>query len=157
MTGWRIVAIIAALALVVAYAGLSGAWVATGSAWSLSLTRPPWQPPDAVFGLAWAYNFTALAVVGIALSLRLAPGPLVTYLIVFAASVVAACAWAWLFYAQRDLTWSSVALTCAALLTVVLVVIAWRDTAWTGLVLLPYQLWLIIATSLSWGYRALNP
>ena len=157
MTGWRIGAIIVSLALVLAYAGLSGAWVATGSSWYLSLARPPWQPPDPVFGLAWAYNFTALAVVGIALSLRLSPAPLVTYLVLFGVSVIAACAWAWLFYVQRDLTWSAVALTCAALLTVGLVVVAFREAAWTGIVLLPYQVWLVIATSLSWGYRALNP
>mgnify|MGYP007028594314 CR=1 FL=1 len=29
--------------------------------------------------------------------------------------------------------------------------------AWLGWVLVPYVLWLAIATSLSWGYVALNP
>jgi tryptophan-rich sensory protein len=42
------------------------------------------------------------------------------------------------------------------MLTVPLVVIAWQARPWAGLVLVPYQAWLVVATFLSAGYWALN-
>jgi tryptophan-rich sensory protein len=67
MTPWRLAAAVAAVGLVVLYAFGSGRWVATGSSWYQSLEQPSWQPPGAVFGLAWTYNFLALGVVGVAM------------------------------------------------------------------------------------------
>ena len=151
----RAVAVAIAIGLVVAYAVLSGLWVSTGSAWYLALPRPSWQPPDAVFGLAWTYNFAALAAVGIVLALRLPLRPLVAYLGLFALSVVAAVLWAWLFYVPHELVAAAVSLTACALITIGPVVIAWRSAWWCGALLLPYQAWLAVATSLSWGYVAL--
>ena len=148
----RVVAVVVAIGIVVAYALLSGLWVSTGSSWYLALEQPAWQPPDAVFGLAWSYNFTALAAVGIVLALRLPPRPLVAYLGLFTISVIAAVLWAWLFYVPHQLVAAAVSLTACALITIGLVVIAWREAWWCGALLLPYQAWLLVASSLSWGY-----
>lgn len=152
----RTLAAIVAVGIVIAYAGLSGVWVSTNTGWYLSLPRPPWQPPDAVFGLAWAYNFTILAVIGVVLALRMPPRPLAAYLIVFAASVMAAILWAWLFYVPHELVAAAISLTACALLTLPMVVLAWREAWWCGALLLPYQAWLVTASSLSWGYAVLT-
>lgn len=154
MTLTRAASAIVVIGLVLAYATLSGLWVSTGSAWYLALEAPAWQPPNALFGLAWAYNFTVLAVIGVVLALRLEPGPLIGYLVAFAVSVAAAVLWAWLFYVPHQLVAATVCLAACALVTVVMVVIAWREAWWCGVLLLPYQAWLCIATSLSWGYAA---
>lgn len=146
----------AAVAIVVAYAGLSGVWVSTNAGWYLSLPRPSWQPPDPVFGLAWAYNFTILAIVGVVLSLRMLPQPLVAYLVAFATSVTAAILWAWLFYVPHHLVAAALCLSVCALLTIAMVVLAWREAWWCGALLLPYQAWLVVASSLSWGYVVLT-
>lgn len=153
---WRTFAAIAAVGIVVAYAGLSGVWVSTNSAWYLSLPRPAWQPPGSVFGLAWAYNFTVLAVIGVVLALRMQPRPLTAYLLFFATSVTAAILWAWLFYVPHQLVGAAICLTACALLTIPMVVLAWREAWWCGALLLPYQAWLITASSLSWGYVVLT-
>ena len=142
--------------LVVVYAVGSGRWVATDSGWYQSLAQPPWQPPPPVFGLAWSYNFLALAVVGIALSLQASGDTVAWFLGLFSLSIVAALAWAYLFYGPHDLTSAAIALTLCALVTMPMVVIAWSQQWWLGALLVPYQLWLLIASSLSWGYRALN-
>lgn len=155
-TPWRLVAVVVTVALVVAYAVGSGRWVTTGSAWYLDLRQPPWQPPPPVFGVAWAYNFLAIASVGILLSWR-APATRVTvFLAVLAVSIGLAIAWAYLFYGAHSLTAAAVALTGCALLTVVPVTVAFLEQPWLGAVLIPYQVWLVIATSLSWGYVVLN-
>ena len=59
--------------------------------------QPAWQPPGAVFGLAWTYNFIALGVVGVAMSLA-PPGRVATFLVALGVTIVLAVAWAYLFY-----------------------------------------------------------
>ena len=55
-------------------------------------------------------------------------------------------------------TWriAAVALSAAALLTVPIVVIGFLTAPLWGIALLPYQVWLILAASLSWGYVRLH-
>lgn len=156
MTAVRVTAAVIAVLLVAVYALGSGRWVTTSAPWYLSLHTPPWQPPGAVFGLAWAYNFTVLAIVGVAMSVSASGRALTAYLLVFAVSIVLALLWAWLFYGPHRLLESAVALSLAAIVTVAMLVIAFRQSGWMGGVLVPYELWLIIASSLSWGYWVLN-
>jgi len=155
MTAWRVAAAVAAIGLVVAYAVGSGRWVSTGSTWYQSLDQPAWQPPPAVFGLAWTYNFLALAVVGVAIAL-VGSGPRVAvFLGVLAVTIALAIAWAYLFYVPHSLVPSAVALTACALLTFVPLAVAFQERSWLGILLVPYQLWLLVAASLAWGYVAL--
>lgn len=149
---WRIGAVAASVVLVVLYAVGSGRWVSTGSSWYLALEQPWWQPPPWVFGLIWPYNFLMLIVVGIAVSLRASPPRVTALLVILAVTVALAIAWAYLFYVPHELTWAAVCLTGAAVLTLPIVGIAFGQALWMGLVLLPYQVWLFLATSLSWGY-----
>ena len=123
MTTWRILAALAAVALVVVYAVGSGVWVSTNPGWYAGLARPSWQPPDVVFGLIWPYNFIALAVVGVIVAQRGSAGQVGAWLGIAAVSVVCALSWAYLFYVPHQLTASAVALAGAAALTAVLVVV----------------------------------
>jgi benzodiazapine receptor len=154
---WRVIAVVVAVALVVAYAVGSGRWVTTGSAWYLSLEQPAWQPPPAVFGLAWSYNFIVLGIVGVAMALQAPPVRVSGYLVAFAVSIALAIGWAYLFYVPHSLVASAAALTLAAVVTVIPVALAFAERAWMGWLLVPYLAWLAIATSLSWGYVALAP
>lgn len=156
VTTWRIVAALAAVALVVVYALGSGVWVSTNPGWYAGLARPSWQPPDAVFGLIWPYNFIALAVVGVIVAQRGSPGQVGVWLGVAVASVVCALSWAYLFYVPHHLTASAVALAGAAALTAVLVVITWTVTRGGAVALVPYVIWVGLATSLAFGYARLN-
>lgn len=157
MTSWRLLASVGAVALVVAYAVGSGVWVSANPGWYASLARPAWQPPDAVFGLIWPYNFVALAVVGVLVAQRGSPAAVAAWLGVGAASVVCALAWAYLFYVPHRLVGAGVALAGAAALTAVLVGITWTVTRGGALALLPYLVWVCLATSLAFGYARLNP
>ena len=148
--------VITSLSTVAVYAVGSGVLVGSGDGWYRSLTSPRWQPPDAIFGIAWTYNFVMLAVVaiqvarhGTGLQMGLWAGSL-------AVSVVFALGWAWLFYSQHALWMASVSLIIAAACTVPLVIAAWGSAAWAGVVLLPYLAWLCIASSLAVGYATLN-
>jgi tryptophan-rich sensory protein len=43
-----------------------------------------------------------------------------------------------------------------ALLTIPVLLIAFKASVGVGLLLVPYQLWVIAATTISWGYAKLN-
>ena len=144
------------VSLVALYAIGSGFWVNTGDGFYRSLKRPFWQPPDFVFGLAWPYNFLVLIIAGILVANNANSFFRVLYTVLFAFSVVTALLWAYSFYIQHNLILAAISLSVTALLTIPMVVIAFQTKAWFGLILIPYQLWLIIATSLSIGYQVLN-
>lgn len=157
MTHWRLVASIVSVALVVGYAIGSGIWVSTSPGWYAALAKPAWQPPDIVFGLIWPYNFIALAIVGVIVAQRGSPTAVASWLGVAAASVACALTWAHLFYVPHQLVGSAVALASAAVLTAVLVGITWTVTRGGAVALLPYLVWVCLATSLAFGYARLNP
>ena len=155
-TAWRFFAIGVVIAVIITYAALSGVWVGTDGSWYRSLEQPRWQPPPWVFGFIWTYNFLALAVVSSAVVWRAVP-PRVGVLIFFlAASIASALAWAYLFYVPHELASAAIALSAAAVLTVPIVTIAFLTRPLWGALLLPYQIWVALAASLSWGYLHLN-
>ena len=151
---WRALAVAAVIITVVVYAVGSGAWVSTGGAWYVALDKPWWQPPPWVFGVIWPYNFVALAVVGSVIAWTAAPARVIAVIALLAVTVALAIAWAYLFYGPHELTSAAVALTSAAVLTLPIMVIAFAQRWWLGLLLVPYQVWVALAASLSWGYVA---
>ena len=152
----RISAAVASTVLVIGYAVGSGLWVATGDAWYRSLEQPPWQPPGAVFGIIWPYNFAVLVAAGIAVALNGSSTARAVWLVGLALSVAAALAWARLFFAGHSLWPAAIALIATAVLTVPIVVAAWNTRTWAGAILLPYNVWLALAASVSVGYALRN-
>ena len=143
-------------ALVLIYVVGSGLWVNTGDGWYRGLNQPSWQPPDFIFGIIWPYNFIVLGYAAVIVSNRLSTALVATYLTVFAISVACALTWAYQFYRPHNLEAASTALTCVAVLTIALVVIASRASWPLALALMPYQIWVSIASFLSWTYARLN-
>ncbi len=147
---------IAGIALVLIYAIGSGLWVNTGDNWYRSLNAPKWQPPDFIFGVIWPYNFIVLGVAAVNVSQRLSTGWVITYLGIFAVSIACALTWAYQFYQPHNLSAASTALTLVAILTIPLLIIAFKVSVGIGLLLVPYQIWVSIASFLSWNYARLN-
>lgn len=143
-------------ALVVAYAALANVWNTHDRGWYAGLERPSFQPPDVVFGVVWPLNFALLLVVGIA-SIRTAPSDAAWAATgVLAVSVVLALGWAWLFYVPHRLRTAATCLAAATGVTWGLVVAVGRVDTWAGLLLVPYAIWLSVATALSVAYARGN-
>ena len=152
----KLVASSIGVALVLIYVVGSGLWVNTGDGWYRGLNQPSWQPPDFIFGIIWPYNFIVLGYAAVIVSNRLSTALVATYLTVFAISVACALTWAFQFYRPHNLEAASTALTCVAVLTIAMVVIASRASWPLALALMPYQIWVSIASFLSWTYARLN-
>jgi tryptophan-rich sensory protein len=144
------------IGLVLVYAIGSGLWVNTGDNWYRSLNAPSWQPPDFIFGIIWPYNFIVLGVAAVNVSQRLNTTLVITYLSIFAASVVCALTWAYQFYRPHNLSAASTALTMVAILTLGLLAIAYKSSPGVFALLIPYQIWVTVAANLSWSYARLN-
>ena len=71
-------------------------------------------------------------------------------------SVAAATLWSYWFYGLHELGLATAALVAAALVTLPLLIVVFTVSALLGWLLVPYQLWLVTAASLSWGYWHLN-
>jgi len=144
------------IALVVIYALGSGIWVSNAPGWYSSLVRPPWQPPDFVFGLIWPYNFIMLGVAAFNIAQSLTRAQTITWLLFFAASVTSALVWAYQFYVPHNLSVAAIALAMAALLTLPVLYLTFKASLLIGFLLVPYQVWVAIAATLAWGYSTRN-
>ena len=154
--GFRSLASVTGIALVIIYAAGSGFWVSNSPGWYSSLNRPPWQPPDFVFGVIWPYNFIVLGIVSFQVAQRMSRTTTLLWLIFFALSIVTALLWAYHFYVPHNLYFAALALASTALLTLPLLYIAYKTSWVLGVLLTPYQLWVSIATTLAWGYSTRN-
>ena len=153
---FKLIAAGAGILIVLIYAFGSGIWVSSSPGWYASLNRPSWQPPSAVIGLIWPYNFTVLGIASYQVSRSLTKFENITWLVFFGLSIAAALTWAYQFYVPHNFLYASIALTAAALFTVPMLFLTFRATLTMGLLLVPYQIWIAIAASLAWGYLAKN-
>jgi len=146
----------AGIAIVVVYVVGSGLWVNTGDSWYNNLNRPTWQPPGFIFGIIWPYNFVVLGIAAFAIGQRASIPVAFTYLAFFALSVAAALVWAFQFYRPHNFTAAAIALTATAVLTIPMSYILFTISLPLAIAVMPYQVWVAIAATLSWTYRSLN-
>ena len=146
----------AGIAFVAIYVIGSALWVNTGDNWYRTLNQPSWQPPGYIFGIIWPYNFIVLGIAAVTIAQRATTTTTLIYLSFFALSVACALIWAYQFYRPHNLEFAVIALFGTALLTLPMVVIAFRTSIPIGFALLPYQLWVATAATLSYQYSKLN-
>lgn len=152
MTGGRLALAAAVLGVVASYAALAARWTSAQSAWYRSLHRPRWQPPDLVFGVIWPLNFGALAVVGLVVALEYPLRDGLRWLGLLVASVALALGWAHAFYLRHALGRAAALLAGASVLTWALVLHTHSFLPWGAWALVPYAVWLCVATCLAVAY-----
>ena len=153
---FRTVASALGIILVFIYAFGSALWVSNSPGWYSSLNRPSWQPPDFVFGLIWPYNFFVIGTCIYSNWQNMSERTWFTWLAMLAFSVVMALIWAYQFYRPHNFMAAAIALSLAALITLPLTILNFSNSFAIGLAFMPYQIWVILASTLSWGYFALN-
>jgi tryptophan-rich sensory protein len=153
---FRTLTAVSGIAIVLIYVIGSGLWVNTGDSWYANINKPSWQPPGAVFGIIWPYNFIVLGIASFVIAQRATTSTSLTYILFFALSVAAALTWAYLFYRPHNLTGAAIALTLTALLTIPMTYILFTISIPMAIAVMPYQVWVAIAAALNWSIRSLN-
>jgi tryptophan-rich sensory protein len=136
-----------------------GAAASTGimfkpGAWYASLNKPGFTPPNWLFPLAWTTIYLLLAWAGYRLTLI--PGS-VTVLALWAAQIALNTLWTPVFFGAHRLLAAMVILTLLWCVVAAMVILALQLDILTGLLLLPYLLWLCVAAALNFSILRNNP
>jgi benzodiazapine receptor len=155
MSIWRTISAIIAIGFLLVYAGGANYWNKQDG-WYQSLNQPSWQPPGFVFGLIWPYNFIVIGIALWVIASKASPVIVASALTLFAASVIIALRWSYLFYEVHDLRGATISLFATAILTIPFLAITFAQSIKVGIALIPYQIWIFTAAALNANYAANN-
>lgn len=152
------VGLVVSLVLVAAVAGVGGSATATGAgSWYRTIEKPPWNPPDAVFGPVWTLLYVLMAVAAWLVAregirrrdVRVALG-------VYAVQLALNLAWSVVFFGLES-PGGGVVVIAALLASIVATIVLFRPVrplaAW---MLVPYLAWVAFAASLNVAVLVLN-
>ncbi len=146
------------IALVLSYAtaGIGGALTELGP-WYYALKQPTWKPPDTAFGVVWSTLFTLAAISG-ALAWRAAgtAGLRRRVWLLFGANAVLNILWSGLYFKLQRPDWALIEVVFLWLSIAVLIVGLWRLSRWASALLVPYLVWVSIASALNLATVQLN-
>ena len=143
------------LFLIINFGGLFIGGLFTGegvpSDWYQNLNKAPWTPPGWVFGAAWT---TIMICFSVYMAILWKKITLKNLLYLYIAEFILNVIWNPLFFYFK---WINVALLSISLLTILIIYMAVSlrvEMRYKTLLIFPYLIWLIIATSLN-GYIVL--
>ena len=146
------------LALLLSYgtAGIGGALPELGP-WYYALRHPDWKPPDAAFGVIWSTIFT-LCALSAALAWRAAATRALRQrvLLLFGGNAVLNVLWSLLYFKLHRPDWALIEVLFLWLSIAALIMGLWRLSRWASALLLPYLVWVSIATALNLATVRLN-
>ncbi len=148
------IAIAAAAALFVA---LLGGLMTDIGPWYQSLRQPPWKPPDWAFGPIWTTIFALAAAAGV-IGWRRMPSRTRRewMLVLFALNGFLNVFWSLLYFRLHRPDWALLEVPLLWLSVLALIVLLARDAKPAAWLLVPYLVWVSIATLLNWKGVQLN-
>ena len=125
--------------------------------WYLTLTKPSFNPPSAVFGPVWTILFLMM---GIALFLVWqkgldAPGVKVA-LLIFAAQLILNILWSIIFFGLKLPLFAFIEIVILWIFILLTIINFYRISHPAGLILIPYILWVSFASVLNFAIFLLN-
>jgi translocator protein len=140
------------LFLVINFAALALGMIFTGkgvpSEWYVSLNKAPWTPPGWVFGAAWTtiMVFFAFYMAFAVAKVKNKQGILLLFGLQWILNVM----WNPVFFYFHKVMLGLIVISALTLVVGLFLVRYWSDLKAKSLLVLPYFIWLLIATSLNW-------
>jgi translocator protein len=153
--GWTHAEIVAA-SIGVVVAAVGGLMTEVGP-WYKSLKNPSWKPPDWAFGPIWIVIIT-LAVFAGEYAWRDAPDQTSRILLlgVFVANGVLNIAWSGIFFKMQRPDWALIEAAFLWSSVLAMIIVCYPYSKVSSALLLPYLLWVTIATALNRAVIRLN-
>ena len=126
-----------------------GSWLMNGGSqgdWYLQLEKAPWTPEGWVFGAAWV---TIMICFSLYMALLYIKRPTRKVLILFSIQFVLNVSWNFLFFDQKLINVSLVSIAFLTMIVFAFFITYIKDLRIKSLLILPYAVWLCIATSLN--------
>lgn len=147
----QVLGFIVCAVLVAAAAGFASLFMP--GTWYDSLVKPPWTPPDWVFGPVWSVLYIMIAIAGW-LALR-SKGFSIIF-VVWLLALVFNAAWSWLMFGENLIGWALVDIIALLVAIVVFIGVVWPFSKLAALLFVPYAAWVGYATSLNFAIWMLN-
>jgi translocator protein len=151
----RAVAVAAGAALFVA---VLGGTITDLGPWYQALRKPDWQPPDYAFGIIWTTVFSLTAASGVIGWQRAASDRRERewLLGLFALNGALNVGWSLLFFRLHRPDWSLIEVVALWLSIVALIIFVSRHARRAGVLLIPYLIWVSLASVLNFDVVRLN-
>ncbi len=120
--------------------------------WYINLNKAPWTPPGWVFGFAWSLIMICYSIY-MAYLFKLIPESKV--LILFAIQFILNVSWNYIFFNQHQISLGFIVILSLSIVISVFMFYYLKILGNKSLLITPYFLWLLIATSLN-GYILLK-
>ncbi len=119
--------------------------------WYQRLDKPPWTPPNWLFGPAWSLLYAASAAAGYLVWLSADAGELVLPLGLYALQLALNAAWSGIFFGMRrpDLAFGELVLLWLAIVATIFAF--WPVRGDAALLLVPYLAWVTFAGALNFS------
>ncbi len=125
--------------------------------WYHALHQPRWAPPDAIYGAAWTIIYATAAVAGVTAWLAMETARDREWLIgLFALNGFLNVAWSVLFFQLKRPDWALIEVSALWLSVAALIVFVRPRSTWSGILLVPYLLWVTFAAFLNYTVVHLN-
>ena len=125
------------------------------SNWYQELLKAPWTPPGWVFGAAWSLIMICFSIYLAYLYSLLESWKIIT--IMFAVQWVLNVSWNPTFFYFREIVLGLVIITLLLILVHIFLFKYYKTLTWKSIFILPYAIWLWIATSLNAYIYWYNP
>jgi tryptophan-rich sensory protein len=154
-----VVRLIAAVVLCLILGSAGSLVTATGSgSWYESLEKPAFTPPDWVFAPVWT---TLFILMGIALYLVWESGTerreVQVALVIFGVQLALNVLWSFLFFGLESPLLGLADIVLLWIMIIVTIVLFYRIRKSAAYLLIPYIVWVSIATALNYSVYILNP
>lgn len=128
----------------------------TVSTWYPTLIKPSWTPPDWIFGPVWSFLYIMIAVSGWLLYQSEYSHKRTVALILYGAQLALNFIWSFLFFSLRSPSLGLIDILLLCILISLTIIKAWPVRPLASLLLIPYLVWVMYATSLNAGIWLLN-
>ncbi|GAB4376657.1 MAG: tryptophan-rich sensory protein [Salibacteraceae bacterium] len=119
------------------------------SEWYLGLSKAPWTPPGWVFGFSWTTIMICFSFYMAGLWPQVANGKVLA--ILFSTQWILNVGWNPVFFYFHHVGLGLAIISLLSILVAAIFVLYWPEMRYKSMLLLPYIIWLLIATSLN-GY-----
>ncbi len=124
--------------------------------WYGGLAKPPWNPPNWLFGPVWTVLYAMMGVAAWLVWRRYGFAGAALPLAFFIVQLALNAAWTWLFFGLRrpDIAFAEIVVLWLAIL--VTLISFWRLERPAGILLVPYLAWVSFAALLNYTLWQLN-
>ncbi|MDZ7845213.1 MAG: TspO/MBR family protein [Anaerolineales bacterium] len=124
--------------------------------WYTGLVKPSWNPPNWLFGPVWSVLYLLMAISVWLVWMKEGLAGAVVPLVIFLLQLVLNAGWSWLFFGKHEMgiAFLEILILWAAILACIIVF--WNLNPISGMLLVPYILWVTFAAVLNYTLWQLN-